>query len=78
MKLKAGAALVAACGEEGIEGLPLDIRRHAGAIVRKNDLDVIIGAQPRRDGNRAGSPVRKRVVGGVEKEISQNLSYERG
>ena len=74
MKPKAGAALVAARGEEGIERLPLDVRRHADAIVGKNDLDVITGARFRRDGNRAGPSVRKCVLGGVEEEIGQNLS----
>ncbi|GAB1716983.1 MAG: hypothetical protein NTAFB05_20250 [Nitrobacter sp.] len=44
MKAKAGAALVAAPGEGRIEGPPPDVRRHADAIVGKNDLDVILGA----------------------------------
>jgi hypothetical protein len=49
VKPKAGAALVAACGKEGIERLPLDVRCHANTIVGKNDLDVIIGTQARRE-----------------------------
>ena len=78
MKPKAGATLVAACGKEGIERLPLDVRCHADTIVGKNYLDVIIGAQARRDGNRTRPPIGERVIGSVEKKISQNLAVRAG
>ena len=42
MQAEAGAAVIAACREEGNEGIAPDIKAHATAIVRKKDVDCVI------------------------------------
>ena len=78
MQAEASAALVAARGEKRIERLPLHVRRHAGAIVGENDLDVVAAARPRRDRDRARAPVGEGMIGGVEEKIGQDLPVGAG
>src|ERR1700756_5878440 len=73
MQAESGAALVAAGGKERVEGRALHVRCHAGAVVGKDDLDVVMaaGAGGNRDGS--GAPVAESMVNGVEEQIGQDL-----
>jgi hypothetical protein len=48
MQAQPGTAFVAARRKEGVERLPLHVRRHSGPVVGKNDLDIVAAARPRR------------------------------
>ena len=68
-----GAALVAAGGEERIEGAAADVERHAAAIVGKDDLDIVLAGLPHLDIDRAGLAVRESVRHRIEEQIGQHL-----
>jgi len=42
MQAEPGTALIPAGGEERIEGAAADVEAHAAAIVRKDDLDIVL------------------------------------
>src|SRR5262249_35001638 len=70
--------LVAARRKERVESLALYVRRHAGAVVRKADLDVVVTARPRRDRYRARLAAGEGVVDRIEEEVGQDLAIGAG
>src|SRR5580693_10633539 len=74
MEAKPSSALVAARGKEGVKGLALYVRGHSGAVIGKNDLDVVMAARPRRDRDRSGAAVGEGVVDGIEEQVGQDLA----
>ena len=78
MQAEAGAALVAAGGKERIKRLPPDVRAHAAAVVAKDDLDIIVAACPRLDGNISLPAVRKCMRDRVEEKVGQHLPVGAG
>src|SRR5436305_13288293 len=73
MEAEAGAAVIAPGGKERVEGLALHIRRHSGAIVGKNDLDIVVAAWPGRNRDGSGTAIGKGMIGGVQEQIGQDL-----
>src|SRR5512134_1562732 len=56
-----GAALIAPRGEKRIERAATDVEAHANAVVRKDDLDIVLAGLPHLDIDRAGLAVRERM-----------------
>src|SRR5262245_37171129 len=67
-----GAALVAAGGEEGIEGATLGLLAHADAVVGDEDVDVVAHL-PRLDDDAAGAAIGKGVDHAIEEQIGEHL-----
>src|SRR6478609_1714498 len=73
-----GAALIAARGEERVEGAAPDVEAHAAAIVGKQDLDVILAELARLDMDRAWPAARKGVRDRIEEQVGEDLSIGPG
>src|SRR5260370_21424359 len=69
-----GAAVVAPRGKERIKGAHPDFLRHADAVVRNGDLEVVAADRPRANRERSGATVRIRMDHGVEEQICQHLA----
>src|ERR1700751_1220963 len=74
MQAKSRAALVAARGEEGVAGLALDVGPHAGAVVGKDQLDIVMAAGFCRNRDGSGTAVDKSMVNGIEEQVGQDLA----
>src|SRR3984893_15328864 len=78
MQAEPGAALVAARGEERVEGAAPDVEAHADAVVGKQDLDIVLAGLPHLDVDRAGLAVRKGMRHRIEEQVGQHLSVGPG
>src|SRR5262249_9940949 len=65
---------MAAGGEERIQRQPLDLRRHATAIVGNAQLDMTGSGRAYGDIDRSVETVRECVGQGVDDEVRQHLS----
>ena len=57
VKAEPSAALRAPGGEERIEGVTLNVLRHADAIIRERDLDPLRAEAPRLDQDASAKPI---------------------
>lgn len=70
---KAGCALMTAGGEEWIECLPFDLRRHAAAVVSHDQRNMIGFRAIQSNINDPIAPVGKRMCHRIHGEVRQHL-----
>src|SRR5262249_10043102 len=69
-----GAAVIAPRGKERIKGAPSHFLRHADAVVRNGDLDVVAAESVRAHVERSGATIRIRMDHRVEEQVCQHLA----
>src|SRR6516225_9788552 len=74
VQAKTGAAMIEPRGKERIKGAPPHFLRHADAIVRNGDLNVVAANRPRAYAQSSGATVRIRMDHRVEEQVCQHLA----
>src|SRR5882672_1089518 len=73
-----GIALRTPGGEEWIENVTLNLLRHAAAVIRESDLDLLDAEATRLDQHVPAGPIGEAVRDGVEDEVGQHLPVGAG
>jgi len=70
---KTRRSMMTPCGEERIEGLQLDLRRHSASIVGHNEFDVIVAGRCQIDAHLSSTVARIGVGHRIHHEMGQDL-----
>ena len=78
VQAETGAAAIATCREERVEGFAPDIDAHAAAIVGKKDIHSVATGGLDLDIDVASFAVRKGVRDRIEEEVGRSCPYGPG